>query len=150
MKTLIKRIQLAVASSMLVLVGAAGFVAPSAAAVPIAPPCEPVIGEDGEPVNICSPEPVVDTVAPHVSINNPDAGVTLKRNQTLLVTALAADNVGVVKVELYANGSLLSTSNGNTGGASWTPTQKGTNTLTAKAYDAAGNVGTAILTVTVR
>lgn len=142
-----KRGLLAGAASMLVVAGMVGLVAAPAYATDSCPP--PVLGEDGQPVTYCGTSTTTDTIAPVVNITNP-TDTTLRRNQTVLVTALAYDNVGVVKVELYQGGMLLSTSNGSTGAASWTPTAKGDYVLYAKAYDASGNVGAAELRVTVR
>jgi hypothetical protein len=60
------------------------------------------------------------------------------------VSASATDNVGVTKVELYVDGTLLGSAAAAAASATW-DTTKATNashTITAKAYDAAGNVGT--------
>jgi hypothetical protein len=58
----------------------------------------------------------------------------------------ASDNVGVTKVECYINDVLASTS--TTGSFSWNTTaySNGSYALRAKAYDAAGNVGTSAAT----
>lgn len=153
--TLINRIRLAVVSGVLVLAGVVVLAVPSASAVSVDPCLEPapVAGEDdgvpGLPTVICTPEGA-DTVSPYVTINNPSTD-SFRRNQTVLVTALAMDNVGVVNTEIYVNGTLEASAPGGYAAASWTPTAKGTYTLTAKAYDAAGNVGTSsALTVFVK
>ena len=82
-----------------------------------------------------------DTTAPTTSITSPTDGTTLSGTAT--VTADAADNVGVTKVELYADGTLMSTD--TTSPYSFTldttALSNGTHTLTTKAYDAAGNIG---------
>ena len=91
-----------------------------------------------------------DTTAPTVSIAFPTGGSTV--TSEVIVRANATDDVAVTQVELYIDGNL----------ADWTPYQPytfywvtwnyppGPHVLTAKAYDAAGNVGTsAPITVTV-
>ena len=62
----------------------------------------------------------------------------------------ATDNVGVVKVELYVDGKLNSTSTSAPFTTKWNARKaaSGAHTLQCKAYDAAGNVGTSA-TVTV-
>jgi len=88
-----------------------------------------------------TPVPPTDTTAPKVSFSSPLAGSIIYRKLTVI--ALASDNVGVKRVELYLDGKLLSTDaaapyyfylNTRTYSA-------GLHTFTAKAYDAAGNVG---------
>ncbi|HEX8537080.1 MAG TPA: glycosyl hydrolase family 18 protein, partial [Cystobacter sp.] len=66
---------------------------------------------------------------------------------TLNLTATATDNVGVTKVEILQNGAVVSTS--KTYSRTFALGQNGTYTYTVKAYDAAGNVGTQTVTVTV-
>ncbi|KAA0890514.1 Ig-like domain-containing protein [Oryzomonas rubra] len=82
-----------------------------------------------------------DTTAPTVSITAPAAGVTV--GGTVSVTASASDNVGVSKVEFYANNVLQSSSSAAPYSFSWNTASvaNGSYSLSAKAYDAAGNVG---------
>lgn len=83
-----------------------------------------------------------DTTAPTVSITSPQAGATVSGTVTLAVSA--KDNVGVVKVQYYCDGALIATVNSAPFSSKWN-TRKvlaGAHTLQAKAYDAAGNVGT--------
>jgi len=86
---------------------------------------------------------VKDTTAPTVSVTSPASGVTV--TGTAAITASASDNVGVSKVEFYGNGVLLSSTNVTPYSYSWNTASvaNGSYTLTAKAYDAAGNIGTA-------
>jgi len=91
-----------------------------------------------------------DTQAPTVSITAPVNGATV--SGTVSVTANASDNVGVTKVEFYADGVLQSTATTSPYSWSWNTTtfSNATHSLTAKAYDAANNVGTsAAVSVTV-
>jgi len=91
-----------------------------------------------------------DTTPPTTSITAPANGATV--SGTISVTAAASDNVGVVKVELYVDAALKSTSTSSPYSFSWNTTTvaNGAHSLVSKAYDAAGNVGTsATVTVTV-
>lgn len=148
--TLINRIRLAGVSSALVAVGAVTLLVPSASASLLPGTCPPpVLGDDGQPVTVeCDPISV-DVLAPVVRINNPTT-TTLKRNQPVLITALATDNVSVSTTELYVDNMLVDSAPGSTSGATWTPTQKGSHTITAKAYDPSGNVGMTVMEVTVK
>jgi hypothetical protein len=82
-----------------------------------------------------------DTTPPTVSLTAPAPGSTVSGTAT--VTAAATDNVGVSRVEFYLDGVLKSTSTAAPYSFSWdtTATADGSHTLSAKAYDAAGNVG---------
>ncbi|QWV91837.1 fibronectin type III domain-containing protein [Geomonas oryzisoli] len=81
-----------------------------------------------------------DLIAPSVSLTSPLSGATL--TGTVTVSASASDNVGVSKVEFYRNNVLQATVATAPYSYSWTTTSvaNGSYTLTAKAYDAAGNV----------
>ena len=83
-----------------------------------------------------------DTTPPTTSVTAPTAGSTVSGNVT--VTATATDNVGVTKIELYADGALISSGTASPFSASWNSAAvaNGAHSLTSKAYDAAGNVGT--------
>ncbi len=80
-----------------------------------------------------------DTVAPATSISSPGASQTV--SGTVAVSVAASDNVGVTKVELYVNGALSGTSATAPYSFSWDTSAMadGAATLTAMAYDAAGN-----------
>ena len=84
---------------------------------------------------------IAEAVPPTVAITAPASNATV--SGTVSVTASAADNVAVTKVEFYLNGVLKSsdTSTPYLYSLSSTTLAVGTNTLMAKAYDAAGNVG---------
>jgi beta-lactamase superfamily II metal-dependent hydrolase len=86
--------------------------------------------------------PPADTTAPTTSISAPAAGATVSGTTT--VTASATDNVAVTKVEFYLDGALTATDTTSPYSWSWTTTSatNGAHSLTSKAYDAAGNVGT--------
>jgi hypothetical protein len=88
--------------------------------------------------------PVSDVTAPSVSISSPAAGTTYASEQTVTVVASAQDNEGVAKVEFYDGAALIGTDTTNTFSVSFPVSEadNGTHTITAKAYDAAGNVQT--------
>lgn len=84
---------------------------------------------------------VNDTIAPIVSITAPGNSSTV--GGTVAITASASDSVGVSKVEFYSNGTLLFAGNVAPYTYSWNTktVANGSYTLTAKAYDNAGNIG---------
>ncbi|NOZ92060.1 MAG: S8 family serine peptidase [Dictyoglomi bacterium] len=93
-----------------------------------------------------------DTTAPSVSITSPKNGDTVSGKITVEVSA-SDDSSGVSKVELYVDGSKVSedTSAPYTFSLDTTSLSDGTHKLLAKAYDAAGNVGTSEeITITVK
>jgi serine protease len=95
------------------------------------------------------PDPT-DTTAPATSITSPANGATV--SGTISVAASASDNIGVTKVEFYLNGTLAATDTSSPYSWSWNTTAvaNGSHTLSSKAYDAAGNIGTSSnVTVTV-
>jgi len=83
-----------------------------------------------------------DTTAPTTSITSPASGATL--SGTVAVAASATDAVGVTKVEFLLDGVLRSTDAASPYSWTWATTgaSNGSHSLVAKAYDAAGNVGT--------
>ena len=92
-----------------------------------------------------------DTTPPTVSISTPASGATLSGTTT--ITASASDNIGVFRVEFYRGTTLIANDQTGPGwSTAWNTTTvaNGTYTLTAKAFDAAGNsTVSAVKTVTV-
>lgn len=84
---------------------------------------------------------VKDSTPPSVSLTSPRNNATVKG--IVAITAKASDNIGVAKVEFYENGGLISASNVAPYSCNWDTRSvaDGKHTLSAKAYDAAGNVG---------
>mgnify|MGYP001202659464 CR=1 FL=1 len=82
-----------------------------------------------------------DTTAPAVSIASPAPGAVL--SGAVSVAATATDAVGVTKVEFLLDGVLQATDTASPYAWSWATagSANGSHALTAKAYDAAGNVG---------
>ena len=86
-----------------------------------------------------TPPPAPDTTPPTVQLIAPLNGAPM--NSMVWVAARASDNVGVVEVDLYMNGTLVGTST-SASATYWISTQtwpKGACVLEAKAYDVAGN-----------
>jgi Bacterial Ig domain len=89
-----------------------------------------------------------DVTPPTISISLPDPGTTV--SGTVSVVGTAADNVGLQAVSVEIDGASPQPATGTT---SWTDSvdttgsADGTHTLTAIATDAAGNIGTASLTI---
>ncbi|MBE0503656.1 MAG: hypothetical protein IBX46_05935, partial [Desulfuromonadales bacterium] len=83
----------------------------------------------------------VDTTAPTVTLTSPANASTFTSAQTVTIVAAASDNVGVSKVELYNGTALVATDTTSPYSFSWaiTSANNGNHSLTAKAYDAAGN-----------
>lgn len=93
---------------------------------------------------------VADTQAPAASIAAPLANSAVSGLVTVNVNA--SDNVGVTKVEFWANGKLVATDTSAPFGFSWdsNTAANGNANLEARAYDAAGNLGSSgVVTVTV-
>jgi subtilisin family serine protease len=89
-------------------------------------------------VNV-SNAPPPDTTPPTVAITAPASGATVTGQST--ITASASDNVGVTRVDFMINGSTVATMNAAPYQYGWATTQytNGPVSLTATAYDAAGN-----------
>ncbi len=92
---------------------------------------------------------VADTAAPVVSITGPSDGATLSGYTQ--VAASVQDNGTVDRVEFYLDGALLTTDLYAPYAAGWDTTESadGSHSLTVRAVDRAGNVGTSSRTVTV-
>ncbi len=82
-----------------------------------------------------------DVTAPSITITSPQNNATVKGNVNVLVNA--SDNVGITRVELYADSSYVATSTTAPYTTTWRAVN-GTHTLQTKAYDAAGNVGVSL------
>jgi hypothetical protein len=90
-----------------------------------------------------------DSQAPSVSISSPVAGSTVSGLVSIGVGA--SDNVGVSRVDLLVNGTALASDTTSPFGFSWDSTKvaDGNATLTAYAYDGAGNYSSSSVTVKV-
>ncbi|MCR5867280.1 S8 family serine peptidase [Aquincola sp. J276] len=83
--------------------------------------------------------PAADTTPPQVAIGSPAGGGTV--SGLVNVDVSASDNVGVVRVDLRANGVLVASDAAQPFGFTWDSTgvADGSATLVAQAFDAAGN-----------
>jgi chitinase len=97
-------------------------------------------GNFGQSENV-SLKVVKDSTPPSVSLTSPGNSATV--SETVAIKAGADDNIGVARVEFYANGGLISASNVAPYSCNWDTKSEsnGNYILSAKAYDAAGNVG---------
>ena len=86
--------------------------------------------------------PTPDLTAPTTAITAPADGSSV--SATVTVSATASDDVGVTNVEFYVDGVLRAQDSSAPYQWSWNTTAdaNGGHTLTTKAYDAAGKVGT--------
>lgn len=104
------------------------------------------MGSALESLNVAAPLGP-DGQAPTVQITNPQSGAAV--SGVVNITAKASDNVAVAQVSIFIDGVQKSTTTSTTASYSWNTKKAGagTHTITAKAWDAAGNVGTATSTV---
>jgi thermitase len=96
-----------------------------------------------------APLPLPDSTAPTAAITSPGNGQAVGGNARISVSA--SDNVGVTRVEVYIDGVLMRTLTSAPYTTQWNTRQSGNgaHTVTAKAYDAAGNNVSVSVTVTV-
>ncbi len=99
--------------------------------------------------NAAPTPPSPDTEAPTVSFSAPAISPYAWTSGDLIISVTSNDNVGLARVDLYINDSLALTVNDDRFSARWdyNSAPAGEYTLVAKAYDAAGNFGTAALVV---
>jgi subtilisin family serine protease len=82
-----------------------------------------------------------DITPPGVALTSPAQGMYLRG--TAVLSATANDNRGVSRVEFYEGATLIGTDPSSPYSVEWsTEGKEGARTLTAKAYDGMGNVGT--------
>ena len=87
--------------------------------------------------------PTPDTQAPVVSITSPQNGAAVSGSVKINVSA--SDNVGVTQVCIYIDNVQVATDTASPYTYTWNTKKvaRGSHVITAKAWDAAGNVGTA-------
>jgi hypothetical protein len=90
-----------------------------------------------------------DTTPPTVSISAPSSSATVAGTVSVLGTA--TDNVGVTKIELDVDGAAVATATSSPFSFSWNSTtvSNGSHSITVKAFDAASNIGSALVTINV-
>lgn len=93
-----------------------------------------------------------DTTLPVVSIQSPRDGSNVTRNSNITISVQASDNVGVTQIKVFVDGKQWCISSQSSVECRWrVPTAAGrTYTISARAMDAAGNVGSASVRVTSR
>ena len=93
-----------------------------------------------------------DNTPPTVSITNPGNGAIVARKANITITATASDNVGVTRVDFLVNGALQCSDTTAPYSCNWRVpgAMNKTYQLQARAFDQAGNVGTASIQVTAR
>lgn len=96
-----------------------------------------------------TPTPVTDATKPTITITNPLNGAIVPRRSTVNITAAASDNLGVTKVVFTINGVVKAADTTNPYAYIWNVPSKpnATYTITATAYDAAGNNAGSSITV---
>ncbi|MHB1050161.1 MAG: Ig-like domain-containing protein [Bacteroidota bacterium] len=89
-----------------------------------------------------STAPTKDTIPPTVEITSPENGAIV--SGTIDIVVAVYDNKGVTKVEMLKNGTVSATDESSPFGFTWDTdaAATGIHILQARAYDAAGNVGT--------
>ena len=91
--------------------------------------------------------PSPDAIPPTVHIVSPPSGQQVSSGQRIDIVISASDNVGVVAMELWVDGMLVTSENLPVlrqtwqWAASWSSTAAGGHEMIARARDAAGNVG---------
>lgn len=90
-----------------------------------------------------------DTTPPTVSITAPASGATV--SGSVDIQANASDDKAVSRVDFYNNSVLISSDTSSPYSATWNTAglSNGSRTISAKAYDASGNMGVATVSVTV-
>jgi glucose/arabinose dehydrogenase len=93
-----------------------------------------------------------DNIPPTVSITNPANGAIVARKANLIISATASDNVGVTRVDFLVNGALQCSDTTAPYSCTWRVpgAMNKTYQLQARAFDQAGNAGTASIQVTAR
>lgn len=91
---------------------------------------------------------VADTTAPIVTIKSPIQGANVKSG-TVSISSSATDNVKVASMKLFIDGKQMATSSKGSLSYSWNTKRitVGLHTIKVQAYDAAGNIGEATITV---
>jgi hypothetical protein len=96
------------------------------------------------------PAPPLDTTPPTVAIVSPAANATVS-GASVALTATASDNVGVTSVQYTVDGTSVGSATSAPYSVTWNSTtvSSGTHTIQAIAADAAGNIASAVESITV-
>lgn len=128
---------------------------PTPTSVVNTPTSAPMSIPTNTPILTPTPFPTVlqsDTTSPSVAIANPLNGSTVTRNTKVTLSATVSDNVRVTQVQFSINGTLTCSDTSSPYTCIWkVPGAKNrTYTITAKAFDAAGNNSTSSVKVTAK
>jgi hypothetical protein len=80
-----------------------------------------------------------DTVPPALAIDSPGSSMVSASSATISMSGTASDNVGVSSVQWTTSTGSAGTATGTTSWSAVIPLLVGNNTVTVRAYDAAGN-----------
>ncbi|MGC4118405.1 MAG: Ig-like domain-containing protein [Myxococcales bacterium] len=114
----------------------------------LASPCSPGSQDDHDDLVFAAVLPP-DLAPPTTSVTTPTAGATLLNNAGFVATA--SDDVGVVRMEIYVDSTLIGAASTSPCNASWNTRAmaNGSHVVTSKAYDGAGKMAaSAPVTVT--
>ncbi|MES3005921.1 MAG: S8 family serine peptidase [Patescibacteria group bacterium] len=104
----------------------------------------PLGSAPSSPSPLPNPVPNPTPSSPTVSITSPVSGAIVAKGSTVTIQASASDSVGVTKVEFYAGPKVTCTDTTSPYSCAWkapnSPSK--TTSFSAKAYNAAGGVGT--------
>jgi hypothetical protein len=114
---------------------------------PPAPPTQPPTNPTQPPVQPPPSPGGGDTTAPSLKILSPGSTIVSTSAATIHMTGSASDNVAVVSVKYATSTGGSGTATGTTSWSADVPLLVGTNTITVRAYDAAGNSGWRAVTV---
>ncbi|NHJ86963.1 MAG: hypothetical protein FK734_15985, partial [Asgard group archaeon] len=111
--------------------------------------CYAYSGSGSYTITVTITEETSDTTPPSVSITAPTNGATV--SDSITISASASDNVGVDHVTFLIDGSTIATDSSSPYQTTYDTNSltDGSHTITAVAYDAAGNTAQASVTVTV-
>jgi hypothetical protein len=91
-----------------------------------------------------------DTTAPSLIIQTPGSSAVASTSSALIATGVASDNVAVTEVTWQTSTGGAGTAQGTSNWRAMIPLMVGVNTVTIRARDAAGNIGTRSMVVTRR
>ncbi len=126
---------------------AAQTAAPVAPAPPVTPPA-PAPTPTPTPTPTPAPTSPTDTTAPTLTIASPSSTSVSTSASTIAFSGTSSDNVGVKVVTWATNTGGSGTATGTTQWSATIPLLVGSNTVTIKAADAAGNIGWRSVVVT--
>ncbi len=106
------------------------------------------VGSQTNTVTVNNPV-VSDTTQPNVSITSPANGSSVG-NKPVKIKVSASDNVGVTQVSIYIDGGLVYSGTAAPYVYGWNPRKasSGSHSISATAWDAAGNNRSTSITVT--